>query len=105
MKRSNPLISLIALAFVTVGCGDGGGTKVAPPVSVPLPETIAANHNRFVGTYTATGTLPDGRAVRLDLYTRPDSKFTFFALVDGVRLVSNVGNYDIRNGILTGVPE
>jgi hypothetical protein len=64
---------------------------------------IAANHNRFVGTYTASSTLPDGRAVRYDLYTRPDSKFSFFALVDGVRLTSNVGYYDIRNGILTGI--
>jgi hypothetical protein len=107
MKRSSlyPLIPLIALAFVTVGCGGtgGGSAKVTPPESVPLPELIGANHNRFVGTFTATSTLPDGRAVRYDLYTRPDSKFSFFALVDGVRLTSNVGQYDIRNGILTGI--
>jgi hypothetical protein len=106
MKPSNlsPLIVLIALAFMTVGCGDvgNGAAKVTPPASIPLPELTEANHNRFVGTYTATGTLPDGRAVRYDLYTRPDSKFSFFALVDGVRLASNVGNYDIRSGRITG---
>lgn len=107
MKRFNPylLIPLVLLAFVTIGCGEGGGgggAKVTPPVSVELPELTEANHNRFVGTYTATSTLPDGRAVRYDLYTRPDSKFSFFALVDGIRLTSNVGNYDIRSGRITG---
>jgi hypothetical protein len=106
MKRPNldPLISLIALAFVTVGCGvsGGGGAPVTPSASVELPEMIGASHNRFVGTYTATSTLPDGRTVRYDLYTRPDSKFSFYALVDGIRLASNLGMYDIRNGILTG---
>jgi hypothetical protein len=107
MKRSNlfPLIALIALALVAAGCdgAGGGGAKIAQPESVSLPEMIGASHNRFVGTYTASSTLPDGRAVRYDLYTYPDSKFSFFALVDGVRLTSNVGKYDIRNGILTGI--
>jgi hypothetical protein len=106
MKPFNPspLISLIALAFVTVGCGGagGGGAQVPPTPSVPLPETVAANHNRFVGTFTATSTLPDGRAIRYDLYTYPDSKFSLFALVDGTRVTGN-GKYDIRNGILTGI--
>jgi hypothetical protein len=107
MKRSNPyqLIPLIAFAVVTVGCGisGSGGAPVTPPASVDLPEMITANHNRFVGTFTATSTLPDGRAVRYDLYTYPDSKFSFYALVDGTRVTSNTGKYDIRSGILTGI--
>jgi hypothetical protein len=106
MKRPNPhlLISLTALAFMTVGCGDlgAGGAKVTPPASVPLPEIIGASHNRFVGTFTGNGTLPDGRAVRLDLYTYPDSKFSLYALVDGTRVTGN-GKYDIRSGILTAI--
>lgn len=112
MKRSNhclTAVSLIALTLMAVGCDGigGGGAQVTPtPKSVPLPETIGASHNRFVGIYAANSTLPDGRAVRFDLYTYPDSKFNLYALVDGIRAYDD-GRYNIRNGILTeiaGIP-
>jgi len=90
--------SLLVLAAFTSACGpiapgtsDAGGPE---PVRRPAP-----NHNRVVGYYSGDTTMPDGRALRVELSLDPDAYVRGRVTLDGTPSDFGPIPFDLRNGL------
>lgn len=87
---------LLLAALCVAAC-----TPVADPPDTPDPlSRPAANHNRVVGTYTGTTTLPDGRALALELVLDRDGFATGRYTLDATAFDFVRVGYDLRDATL-----
>ncbi|AKJ00449.1 hypothetical protein ATI61_104143 [Archangium gephyra] len=92
--------ALVALSTLLTACvGAMGGESPEPEPLVPL-ERPAPNHNRFVGYFSGSGTLPDGREVQVELVAEPNAYASGRVVVGGVPSVFGNIPYDLGQGTL-----
>lgn len=99
LRRAQNVTAALMLVVGLGGCGGGGIVDpVTPPnayaASLPIQ---AASFNPFVGSYAATGRLPDGRAVRYELSVAGFGSFALRYATD-----AGTGGYTGRFGVATG---